>query len=55
LIRGTWRINSFVITGVAELKKGSVLDAFKAIYDAGGSGWDDVDDPEKFLEEVTGK
>src|ERR1017187_6090041 len=53
-IKGTWHINAFTVTGVSELKKGSVLDAFKAIYDAGGNGWDAIEEPEKFLEEVTG-
>jgi hypothetical protein len=53
-IKGTWHLNAFTVTGVAELKTASVLDAFKAIYDAGGSGWDEIDDPGKFLEEVTG-
>jgi hypothetical protein len=35
--------------------KVSVLDAFKELYKAGGSDWDKIDDPEKFLREVTGE
>jgi hypothetical protein len=54
-IRGTWRINAFTITGATETKKGSIIEAFGALHEAGGSGWDNVDDPERTLEEVTGK
>ena len=54
-IKGTWHINAFTVTGVSEMTNGSVLGAFKALYDAGGSGWDDIEDPAQFLGEVTGK
>lgn len=54
-IRGTWRIRVFTITSFNPLKEGSISAAFEALYDAGGSGWDRIDDPEKYIEEVTGK
>jgi hypothetical protein len=54
-IRGTWRIRAFTIISVNPIKEGSLSDAFEALYDAGGRGWDSIDDPQKHLEEVTGK
>jgi hypothetical protein len=54
-VRGTWRIRSFTITSVNPFKQGSILDAFEALYDAGGNGWDGVENPEQYIEEVTGK
>jgi hypothetical protein len=54
-IKGTWRIVSFTITGVQELHPGPLKDALRALREAGGKAWDEVDDPEAFLEEVTGK
>jgi hypothetical protein len=54
-IKSTWHVNAFTVTGVAELKNGSILNAFEAMRDAGGSGWDKFDDPQRVLEGVTGK
>jgi hypothetical protein len=37
-----------------ETTNGSLRETFKALYDAGGHGWDAVDDPEKFINELRG-
>lgn len=55
-IKTVWRIMSFEIRGVSKFEPGDSLgNSFKALRDAGGDGWDNVDDPESFLEGVSGK
>jgi hypothetical protein len=53
-IRGTWRIFSFTILSVRSHRRTSLTEALDAIYEAGGSAWDDVDDPDRLLKEIRG-
>ena len=53
-IRGTWRIRAFTITSFEPMKEGSISEAFEALYDAGGSGWKGIENPQEYIEEVTG-
>lgn len=53
-LKGSWKLVEFEITGVT-LPLGKPLDeAFEALRDAGGDGWDKIDDPVAFIEEMTG-
>jgi hypothetical protein len=54
-LRNSWRLVSLKIKGVSQQKQGTIAEAFKAIRDAGGDAWDDVDDPKSYLEEVSGQ
>jgi hypothetical protein len=54
-LRGSWKLFSFRVKDVYQPKKGGIREAFKALHDAGGKGWDQIEDPAKFLEEVTGE
>lgn len=42
--KSSWRIFSFEITSIHQLKPGKIEDALDAIRDAGGHGWDDIED-----------
>jgi hypothetical protein len=53
-LRGSWKMFEFKVKDVYQPKNGGIHEAFQALRDAGGNAWDGVDDPEKFLEEVTG-
>jgi hypothetical protein len=54
-VRGSWKMLAFTVKGVYQPKRGGIHEAFKALHDAGGKGWDDKDDPAAFLKEVTGE
>lgn len=54
-LKQTWRIVTFTINDVRPLERGTLGEAMEALREAGGRGWDDVDDPEGYLEEVSGK
>jgi hypothetical protein len=54
-VRGTWRLRSFVVFDMNELQQDTILDAFQSLYDAGGSGWDGIEDPQQHIHEVFGK
>jgi hypothetical protein len=54
-LKTSWRIVAFTVTGMSQPKPGSFREAVQALREAGAKDWDDVDDPEKFLEEVGGE
>ncbi len=54
-VRGTWRLRAFAIREMTELHQGTMMEAFEALYDAGGSGWDGIEDPQQFINEVVGQ
>jgi hypothetical protein len=54
-IKGTWRLHSFEVRDVHQLEQGSLNEAIDALRAAGAKDWDRVDDPQSFLEEITGK
>jgi hypothetical protein len=54
-IRKTWNVVGFTVDSVYQPKAGSLSEAFQALRDAGGQGWDEVNDPQSYLEEVSGK
>jgi hypothetical protein len=51
-LKNNWRIVSFMIRGVSQPQSGSLSEAFRALHEAGGKGWDEIDDPRSCLEEV---
>lgn len=54
-LRNTWRVLELKIESVSQPRTGSPVEAFQALRKAGGDGWDEIDDPEAFLEEVNGQ
>jgi hypothetical protein len=54
-LKNSWKVYSFTIKAVHKPKDGSIHEALKALHDAGGSGWDDVEDPKAYLEEASGE
>jgi hypothetical protein len=54
-LKSSWRIVAFVINEVRPLKQGSINEAIEAIREAGGKGWDQIEDPDAYLERVIGK
>ncbi|QYK47377.1 MAG: hypothetical protein KF838_11370 [Phycisphaeraceae bacterium] len=57
--RATWlrrgyEVVGFVIESVEPPKTGSIMDALRRIHAAGGSGWDDVADPDAEIAELRG-
>jgi hypothetical protein len=46
---------SLKIKSVSQQTGGTIAEAFQALRDAGGSAWDEVDDPKAYLEEVSGQ
>jgi hypothetical protein len=53
-IKGSWRVHAFRIDDVKQLKQGSLREAFGALREAGGKGWDTIPNPAEFIQEVTG-
>jgi hypothetical protein len=53
-IKGTWKVVGFKVKGVTKLDTKPLSDAFRELRDAGGHGWDKIDDPKKHLEEACG-
>lgn len=54
-LKTSWQVMSFTITGMSQPKSGSLKEALEALREAGGKDWDGVDDPESFLEQVSGE
>jgi hypothetical protein len=53
-VKHTWRVVDFTIKSVVRLNPGKLTEAFQALRDAGGKGWDNIPDPRAYLEEVSG-
>ncbi len=53
--RRNWRLKSFLIKSVRQVRRSSLTDAIKELRDAGGNAWDRVKDPRKFLSGVRGE
>jgi hypothetical protein len=54
-LRNTWKVVGFTINSVYQPRPGSLAEAFQALHEAGGRGWDGLEDPQALLEEVTGQ
>lgn len=54
-LRSSWKIVHFTINNVYQPQTGSLQDAFQALREAGGHGWDGVQDPRAFIEEISGQ
>lgn len=54
-LKTNWRIAHFTINEVYQPKMKSASETIEALRNAGGAGWDEIDDPEKYLEEVSGE
>jgi hypothetical protein len=52
-VKASWRLYSLEISAVKELKEGTAEQAIESLRQAGGKGWDDIDNPQEFLEETT--
>lgn len=48
----TWSLYSFRVAEMREVRTASLLDSMKAIYDAGGKGWDSVRSPQDAIREL---
>jgi len=53
-IRTTWTLRTLTVQSFETPKNGSVLEALDRAWDAGADAWDDIDDPETFITEMTG-
>lgn len=53
-LRANWRITNFDINSFDPPKTGSLNDALRDIWKAGGKAWDKVDDPAAFIAEMRG-
>jgi hypothetical protein len=53
-IKHTWKVVGFEVKSVTKLDRKPLSDAFQELRDAGGHGWDKIDDPKKHLEEACG-
>jgi hypothetical protein len=53
-IKNTWRVVSFRVKSVTMVDRKPLSDAFQELRDAGGSGWDEITDPRRHLEEACG-
>lgn len=51
-IHRSWRIHEFTINDFAQPTIGRIPDAIKELRDAGLRAWDDIDDPEKYIQEL---
>jgi len=47
--RRDWVLKHVDVRGFEKPKTGSIMDALKRIHKAGGSAWDDIEDPASFL------
>ena len=54
-LKTNWKIVAFTVKEVQQPKLGPAEEAIEALRKAGGKGWDDIPDPEAFIEEVSGK
>lgn len=53
-LKTTWNVVHFNIRDLCQANQKSTDDIIKSLRDAGGDGWDKVDDPEAFLNDVAG-
>lgn len=53
--RSDWRIKSINVKAFDVPHVGSIREAFSRIYDAGGYGWDEIDDPAAEIAEMRGE
>jgi hypothetical protein len=53
-LRTSWQIIELRIEEVVLPSRGSWTEALGALREAAGDGWDRIDDPERYLEEVSG-
>jgi len=51
-IHHSWRIHGFAINGFSQPRLGNVSKAIKELRNAGLSVWDQVDDPEQYIQEL---
>lgn len=54
-LRNSWKIVHFTINNVHQPQAGSLHEAFQALREAGGHGWDGVSDPRASIEEISGQ
>ena len=54
-LKNNWKVVGFTVHSVYQPKAGSLAEAFQALHDAGGHGWDKVADPKALLDEVCGQ
>jgi len=54
-LKRTWSIVTFEIREVQQPRIGVIAEAFEALRDAGGDAWDDIADPRRFIEEISGR
>lgn len=54
-LKRSWKLHGFTIHGVYRPRDMSFEEAMRGLRAAGGSGWDDVEDPEAFLREIRGE
>lgn len=51
-VKHNWKLRTLVIDAFEPPKTGSVIDALRRAYDAGGYAWDSVDDPDAAIAEI---
>jgi hypothetical protein len=54
-LRTNWTVVGFKIREVHQPRLGEAEEMIQALRNAGGSAWDQIDDPQAYLEEVTGE
>jgi hypothetical protein len=54
-LKSNWKVVGFTVHSAYQPQAGPLAEAFQALYDAGGHGWDGVSDPKALLDEVCGK
>lgn len=54
-VRQNWHVRSMYITSIEAPKKGSFVKALDDIHRAGGSAWDEIEDPEEALRTIRGE
>lgn len=53
-LRHNWQLRTMNITSFEPPKTGSIRDALRAIHQAGGYGWDRIEDPDAVIAEMRG-
>lgn len=51
-LQRTWWVYSFKVSGIEDKPKGKILAGLRAMYEAGGSHWDEVSNPEALIKEL---
>jgi hypothetical protein len=54
-LKTSWKIVAFKVKEVYQPRLRPAEEAMEVLREAGGKGWDQVDDPEAYIEEVSGK